>query len=111
MDCAICEQTDYHVGRNDICGYEAKGRDVGRLVDEKQRQYGDSFHKCGAYFRLLFPNGIKPEQYDEILALARDFDKSMRIASGNQGNENAWKDKAGYALLAMHADEPRGGFA
>jgi hypothetical protein len=84
-----------------IRGYEAKGRDIGRLVDQKQKQYGDSFHKCGAYLRLLYPEGIKPEQYNDLLALVRDFDKSMRIATGNQGDENAWKDKAGYALLAM----------
>ncbi len=84
-----------------LCGYEAKGRAIGRLVDSKQKQYGDSFHKCGAYLRLLYPDGIRPEQYDGILALVRDFDKSMRIATGNQGNEDAWKDKCGYALLAM----------
>jgi hypothetical protein len=86
------------------CGYEAKGRDIGRLVDEKQRQYGDSFHKCGAYLKLLYPDGIKPAQYGDLLALVRDFDKSMRIATGNQGGEDAWQDKAGYALLAMRTE-------
>ncbi len=88
-------------GKGDVVGYEAKGRAIGRLVDEKQKQYGDSFHKCGAYLRLLYPDGIRPEQYEDLLALVRDFDKSMRIANGNQGNEDAWADKCGYCLLAM----------
>jgi hypothetical protein len=107
MDCTICEQTDLHIAENrkqDICGYEAKGRAIGRLVDSKQRQYGDSFHKCPDYLRLLYPDGIRPEQYEDLLALVRDFDKSMRIATGNQGNEDAWADKCGYALLAMKGE-------
>lgn len=87
--------------RLSLCSYEAKGRAIGRLVDSKQKQYGDSFHKCGSYLRLLYPDGIRPEQYDDLLTVVRDFDKSMRIATGNQGNEDAWADKCGYALLAM----------
>ena len=43
--------------------YEQLGQEVGRLVDEKQAVYGDSFHKCGAFLRLLYPDpdGVKPE--------------------------------------------------
>ena len=91
--CTNCDRNGMH--------YEAKGRAIGRLVDSKQKQYGDSFHKCGSYLRLLYPDGIRPEQYDDLLTVVRDFDKSMRIATGNQGNEDAWADKCGYALLAM----------
>jgi hypothetical protein len=82
--------------------YEEKGAELGRLVDVKNRAYGDSFHKCAAYFLLLFPNGIPPEKYKDALALARDFDKNMRIATQRDAmGENPWQDKAGYALLML----------
>ena len=81
--------------------YEHTALEIAQIVSEKQKQYGNSFGKAGEYLRLLYPNGIQPEQYNEMLALVRDFDKSMRIANGNQGNEDAWSDKLGYALLAV----------
>ena len=49
--------------------------------------------------RLLYPDGVRPEQYDDLLALTRIVDKCFRIANGNQGEENAYADVAGYGLL------------
>ena len=84
----------------DVTGkYEFIGTSIGKLVDEKNKQYGDAFNKSGEFLKILYPNGIKPEQYSDMLGIVRVFDKLMRIANGNQGNENAWKDIGGYALL------------
>jgi hypothetical protein len=81
--------------------YEKIGQAIGKIVDEKNRAYGDSFHKCGDYLKILYPSGVKPEQYEDMLGLARDFDKSMRIATNKDAlGENPWKDKAGYAIIA-----------
>jgi len=74
---------------------------VGALVDKKQGQYGDSFSKADEFLRILYPDGIKPDQYKDLLTLTRIFDKLMRVANGNQGDEDAFKDIAGYALLAL----------
>lgn len=79
--------------------YESIGQAIGKLVDEKNKQYGDAFHKSGDFLKILYPNGVQPEQYEDMLALVRVFDKIMRIAHGNQGNENAWNDLVGYGLL------------
>lgn len=87
--------------------YECTAIDIAKIVSTKQKQYGNSFNKAGEYLKLLYPEGVKPEQYTEMLALVRDFDKSMRIANGNQGNEDAWSDKAGYALLAVVRNKSR----
>ena len=81
--------------------YEKVALEIAKLVSEKQKQYGNSFNKAGEYLRLLYPDGIQLDQYDDMLGLIRDFDKSMRIVHGNQGNEDAWSDKLGYALLAV----------
>jgi len=78
------------------------------LSCEKNDSYGDSFKASADYFRLLYPHGIKPEQYEDALLLARDFDKSMRIATKKDAfGENPWKDKLGYALIKIAGDEER----
>lgn len=80
--------------------YELEGARIGAIVDKKNRAYGDSFAKSPAYLLLLYPNGIKPEQYPDALALIRDFDKNMRIATHKDAmGENPWEDKAGYSIL------------
>ena len=81
------------------------GAQVGKVVFEKNMKYGDSFHLCGDFFRLIFPNGIRPDQYDNMLYLARDFDKTMRIANGSQGEENPVMDKVGYGILMLGKDD------
>lgn len=83
----------------EIAGYEALGADIGRLVTAKQEQYGDSFGRSGEILRVLYPDGIRPEQMDDALAVVRITDKLFRIAAGNQGGENAYADIAGYGLL------------
>lgn len=79
--------------------YEEKGREIGELVDRKQREYGDSWGKAAGILRILYPDGIKPEQYHDVLGVARVIDKLSRIANGNRGEENAWEDLMGYGLL------------
>lgn len=80
--------------------YEEIAANIGRLVDEKNKAYGDSFKKAPQYLTILYPHGIRPDQYPDMLALVRDFDKNMRIATNKSAfNEDPWKDKAGYAIL------------
>ena len=86
--------------------YSEIGQRIGAMVERKQREYGDSFHRSVHIIRVLYPNGIPPEAYPEALALIRVIDKQFRIASGKQGDENPWADIVGYALLAT-ADDPR----
>lgn len=86
--------------------YEELGKEIGALVDRKQREYGNSFGQAGEVLRALYPNGVKPEEYGDMLAVVRVVDKLFRIANGNQGEENAWVDISGYGLLgAKKKDE------
>lgn len=78
------------------------GSTVGKLVEEKQQAYGDSFGKSGECLRQMYPNGIKPEQYDDLLTIARILDKLFRIATDPKAfGECPWTDIAGYSLLGM----------
>ena len=81
--------------------YEVLGKAIGALVDVKNSQYGDAFHQTGRILAILYPEGVTPEQYDDMLAVVRILDKLFRIANGKQGNEDPWQDIAGYGLLGM----------
>jgi hypothetical protein len=78
------------------------GREVGELVAKKNEAYGDSFAQCGEFLQLLYPQGVKPEEYGDMLAIVRVWDKLKRIATDQDAfGESPWKDVAGYALLAL----------
>lgn len=82
--------------------YAALGKAVGELITEKQAAYGDSFHKSGEVLKILYPKGVKPDNYTDLLAITRVLDKLFRLATDpNYGNESPWRDIAGYALLRL----------
>ena len=72
------------------------GEEVGKLVGEKQKAYGDSFGRSGECLRQMFPKGIKPSQYDDLLTIARILDKLFRIANDPEAfSENPYQDIVG----------------
>jgi hypothetical protein len=79
--------------------YEALGKAIGALVDEKNLQYGDAFNRGGCILEILYPDGVKPERYRDMLGVIRVIDKLFRVANGKQGSEDPWQDIAGYGLL------------
>lgn len=80
--------------------YEKIGLQIGKIVDEKQAKYGDSFNRSKEVIKSLYPEGIKVEQYDNALFLIRVIDKLFRIATDNaKDEENPARDIAGYAIL------------
>lgn len=86
--------------------FQEIGSELGTFIDDRQVRYGNSFEKCGEFLKLLYPNGIQPEQYTDMLAIVRIFDKQMRLATGkNDDGETPYKDIAGYGLLGWMKDE------
>ena len=49
--------------------------DLGKLVKEKQEAYGDSFSKSEEIIKILYPTGVKPEDYRDLLTITRIIDK------------------------------------
>lgn len=85
--------------------HERTGQEIGRLVDEKDRAYGKSFDKSGEFLKILYPNGVQPDQYVDMLGIVRVFDKMMRIANRKDAfGENPWKDIVGYGILRSKED-------
>lgn len=86
--------------------YKNIGTQIGELVDEKNAAYGSSFAECHKILGVLYPDGIKPQQYTDALAIIRVIDKLFRIANKKDAfGESPWKDIAGYALLGIQNDQ------
>lgn len=80
--------------------YTEVGNKIGQLVDEKNKAYGSAFEKAGDFLKILYPNGVKPDQYTDMLAMVRVFDKQMRIATDKDAlGESPWTDISGYGIL------------
>jgi len=85
--------------------YIGIAKDIGSLVEEKQEAYGDSFSKSEKIINILYPNGVKPENYRDLLTVTRIIDKLFRIATRkNTFGESPYRDIAGYALLGIASD-------
>lgn len=86
------------------------GTAIGKLVSEKQRAYGDSFSKSCEILEILYPNGITPDRYRDLLTITRVIDKLFRIATKKDAlGENAWEDIAGYSILSVWRDSENKG--
>lgn len=80
--------------------YTALGEEIGRLVEQKQAAYGDSFGRSGEVMRILYPQGIAPEQMEDALCVVRILDKLFRVATDRDAlGESPYRDIAGYGLL------------
>jgi len=86
--------------------YKSIGMSVGKLVQDKNKAYGDSFGRACDILEVLYPEGIKPEQYRDALAITRVIDKLFRLANKKDAfGESPWKDICGYAMLGIANDE------
>lgn len=83
--------------------FETIGQNIGNLVDQKQAAYGDAISAVEGCIRVLYPAGIEPERYRDLLLQVRILDKQCRIAKGDQKafGENPWGDIAGYGILGV----------
>lgn len=89
-----------HLKEKQMSKYERIGQEIGQLVFEKQIAYGDSFGNAGAMLKILYPLGIRVDQYNDALAVVRIIDKLFRIANEKDAfGENPYKDIAGYGIL------------
>jgi hypothetical protein len=82
------------------------GERIGKLLEEKNAAYGNSFDDAGDFLKLLYPNGVQPEQMNDMLCMARIFDKMKRIATNKDAfGESPYQDIAGYAILGLRRVE------
>jgi len=93
------------LSKNNLNTYEDIGNQVGKLVAEKNEAYGDSFGKASRILTVLYPHGITPNQYIDVLAVVRVIDKLFRLANRKDAfGESPWEDICGYAVLGIAND-------
>ena len=86
--------------------YKKIGSEIGKLVQEKNKAYGNSFGQSCRILEVLYPDGIKPSQYRDALAITRIIDKLFRLATKKDAfGESPWKDICGYSILGIANDE------
>ena len=91
--------------------FEQAGMELGKLVDEKQKAYGDSITKIGKLLKVFLSDYYDHEaktytlpesMIDHVGMMVRIIDKQNRIFSNPDGDlmhESPYKDIAGYGLL------------
>ena len=90
--------------------FERYGNELGKLVDNKQKAYGDSItktvkilHSFLADYDVGDGNYLIPKKLiDHLGLLVRIIDKQNRIISNPEGDlmgETPYRDIAGYGLL------------
>ncbi len=73
---------------------------LGNLLESKNAAYGNAFENTGHILRLLYPGGIRPEQYGDVALVVRILDKLSRVATNNDPTgESPYMDIAGYGML------------
>lgn len=88
---------------HDPDAFRALGQSVGDIVAQKNAQYGDSFAKSGKILEILYPDGIRSDQYRDMLAVTRIVDKLFRVATRHPyDSESPGLDIAGYGVLIAH---------
>jgi hypothetical protein len=96
--------------------FESLGWEVGKLVDQKQKAYGDSVTKCYQIMKVLLQDYSNndgtytiPESLIPIMLLeVRKIDKTNRRFSNPDGDlmsENPYQDDVGYSLLGVRLME------
>lgn len=71
--------------------------ELGTLLEQKNKDYGSAFAKIADFLKILYPNGIKPEDYTYAMLTVRIFDKLMRISQG--AYHDSFVDITGYGIL------------
>lgn len=86
--------------------FAKKANELGELIERKNESYGNSFAESEKILKILYPNGVSPEQYTDMLAMARVIDKLFRVSTMKDAfGESPWQDIAGYAILMSVYDE------
>ena len=85
--------------------------DLGKKAAQKNSDYGSAFDQINRIFLILYPDGIKPQQYSDATILVRMLDKVCRIANGGSKffAEDSWHDIFGYSLVRLIDEERKNG--
>ena len=86
--------------------FQALANKLGEKVAAKNLAYGNAAVISGKILELIFPDGVPPSKYRDLLLISRILDKIMRIANKKDAfGESPYEDLMGYGLIGLKADE------
>jgi len=86
--------------------YIKAATEIGNVVEDKNKNYGDSFSKSVDFLKLLYPTGIPVESFADAPLILRIFDKLKRIASNKTSyDEDPYKDLIGVSTRMWETNE------
>jgi hypothetical protein len=90
---------------------EAQSTDLGATLDEREKTYGD-FNELAKAIQAHKSVLRASPAYPKMTAVQRecmemDIVKNCRIMYGDPFHFDSWRDKAGYAMLAVEEFHPR----
>lgn len=84
----------------------AVAENIGAMTAKKNAAYGDSVTTSAEILAILYPDGVSPEDYGDMLLIVRCLDKFSRIANDKHAfGESPWRDIAGYGVMGAEIDE------
>ena len=77
-------------------------QEIASVLEKKNSQYGPAFSNAPKILEILYPQGILPQDYPNLLTIVRILDKLQRVATNNaEDSEDPWKDICGYSILPL----------
>ena len=96
------------MGEKEKSRFEIIAEQVGKVVTEKNKAYGNSFEESQQFLKILYPNGVPVESYGDMLCIIRIFDKLKRIATRKDAFlEDPFEDLCGYSILGIDINNKR----
>ena len=85
-----------------VSQYVGVAANIGALAEGKLAAHGDTIGNTGKILRLLYPNGINPEQYDDMLTISRILERLCCVATDDQAlGEALFTDIAEAGILGI----------
>ena len=82
----------------------AIAHEVAATLEQKKIEYGDSFNSVEKLLFYLYPKGINPAQYPNLLSIIRISEKLFRLSHAPD-TKDSFTDIAGYSILALLSKE------
>lgn len=84
---------------------EEKTQELAEMLGNKAKKYGNSYEILPDLLKIFFPEGIKVEQYSDVIFYTRILDVMIRRANGNY--PDAFKFISGYATVQQISEEEK----
>lgn len=80
-------------------------QEIGQLVTSKDSAYGHAFHKTAEILKVMCPEGISPDKYQDLTIVTRIIEKCCRLMTMKDAfGESPYQDISGYGVIGLRKD-------